>query len=200
MKKSSKKIIGLLLVAILLLSTQMISAKAASDAKLYTAKGHTITVKAKKGKDISKPLNAALRAASKKAGKKIIYTVRVPKGNYLVKDVIHLYGNVCLNLTGSTLKCSMSSGNMLLLGDSQINENAKEISKQAADLYDKFVGFLNDFEDIGKSIDKSKESYDKAINKLSSGRGNLISRSQKFLELGVKPTKEISSKYIKDEE
>ena len=58
----------------------------------------------------------------------------------------------------------------------------------------------NDFEDIGKSIDKSKESYDKAINKLSSGRGNLISRSQKFLELGVKPTKEISNKYIKDEE
>ena len=72
--------------------------------------------------------------------------------------------------------------------------------KLAADLYDKFVGFLNDFEDIGKSIDKSKESYDKAINKLSSGRGNLISRSQKFLELGVKPTKEISNKYIKDEE
>ena len=84
--------------------------------------------------------------------------------------------------------------------DNRQSENAKEISKQAADLYDKFVGFLNDFEDIGKSIDKSKESYDKAINKLSSGRGNLISRSQKFLELGVKPTKEISSKYIKDEE
>ncbi|HRG60606.1 MAG TPA: DNA recombination protein RmuC [Aliarcobacter cryaerophilus] len=84
--------------------------------------------------------------------------------------------------------------------DNRQSENAKEISKQAADLYDKFVGFLNDFEDIGKSIDKSKESYDKAINKLSSGRGNLISRSQKFLELGVKPTKEISNKYIKDEE
>ena len=127
MKRSSKKIIWLLLVAILLFSTQTISAKAASDVKLYTVKGHTITVKAKKGKDISKPLNAALRAASKKAGKKNIYTVRVPKGNYLVKDVIHLYGNVCLNLTGSTLKCSMSSGNMLLLGDSQINENAKKM-------------------------------------------------------------------------
>lgn len=84
--------------------------------------------------------------------------------------------------------------------DSRQNENAKEISKQAADLYDKFVGFLNDFEDIGKSIDKSKDSYDKAINKLSSGRGNLISRSQKFLNLGVKPTKFIDSKFIKEEE
>ena len=28
--------------------------------------------------------------------------------------------------------------------DNRQSENAKEISKQAADLYDKFVGFLND--------------------------------------------------------
>lgn len=83
--------------------------------------------------------------------------------------------------------------------DNRQSENAREISKQAADLYDKFVGFLNDFEDIGKSIDKSKDSYEKAINKLSLGRGNLISRSQKFLDLGVKPTKFIDSKFIKEE-
>ena len=83
--------------------------------------------------------------------------------------------------------------------DNRQSENAKEISKQAADLYDKFVGFLTDFEEIGKSIDKSKDSYEKAINKLSSGRGNLISRSQKFLDLGVKPTKLIDNKFIKEE-
>lgn len=83
--------------------------------------------------------------------------------------------------------------------DNRQSENAREISKQAADLYDKFVGFLNDFEDIGKSIDKSKDYYEKAINKLSLGRGNLISRSQKFLDLGVKPTKYIDGKFIKEE-
>lgn len=83
--------------------------------------------------------------------------------------------------------------------DNRQSENAKEISKQAADLYDKFVGFLNDFEDIGKSIDKSRDSYEKAINKLTVGRGNLISRSQKFLDLGVKPTKQIDGKFIKEE-
>ncbi|AXK48869.1 DNA recombination protein RmuC [Aliarcobacter trophiarum LMG 25534] len=83
--------------------------------------------------------------------------------------------------------------------DSRQNENAKEISKQAADLYDKFVGFLTDFEEIGKSIDKSKNSYENAINKLSSGRGNLISRAEKFLDLGVKPNKTINSKFIKED-
>ena len=60
--------------------------------------------------------------------------------------------------------------------------------------------FLTDFEEIGKSIDKSKESYDKAINKLSSGRGNLISRAEKFLDLGVKPNKKISEKYLLNQE
>ena len=84
--------------------------------------------------------------------------------------------------------------------DNRQNENAKEISKQAADLYDKFVGFLTDFEEIGKSIDKSKNSYENAINKLSSGRGNLISRAEKFLDLGVKPNKKISEKYLLNQE
>ncbi len=83
--------------------------------------------------------------------------------------------------------------------DNRQNENAREISKQAADLYDKFVGFLNDFDDIGKSIDKSKDAYEKALNKLSSGRGNLISKSQKFLDLGVKPSKSIDNKFVKEE-
>lgn len=83
--------------------------------------------------------------------------------------------------------------------DNRQNENAKEISKQAADLYDKFVGFLTDFEEIGKSIDKSKNSYENAINKLSSGRGNLISRAEKFLDLGVKPSKSINSKFLKED-
>ena len=82
--------------------------------------------------------------------------------------------------------------------DNRQNENAKEISKQAAELYDKFVGFLSDFEDIGKSLDRSKESYEKALIKLN-GRGSLISRSQKFLELGVKPNKTISSKFLNEE-
>jgi DNA recombination protein RmuC len=84
--------------------------------------------------------------------------------------------------------------------DNRQSENAKEISKQAADLYDKFVGFLTDFEEIGKSIDKSKNSYENAINKLSSGRGNLISRAEKFLDLGVKPNKKISEKYLLNQE
>lgn len=84
--------------------------------------------------------------------------------------------------------------------DERQNENAKEISKQAGDLYDKFVAFVEDVESIGNYLNKSQDSYQKAINKLSSGRGNLISRAEKFLDLGVKPNKKISEKYLLNKE
>jgi len=80
------------------------------------------------------------------------------------------------------------------------NENAKEISKQAGDLYDKFVGFIEDIENIGKHLDKTQESYKQAFNKLSTGKGNLISKANKFLDLGVKTTKKIPQKYLLDNE
>ena len=84
--------------------------------------------------------------------------------------------------------------------DERQNENAKEISKEASLMYDKFVAFVEDMENIGNSLNKSYEAYNKALNKLSTGRGNLISRSQKFLDLGVKPTKELNQKYLIKEE
>ncbi|WP_418180673.1 DNA recombination protein RmuC [Aliarcobacter lanthieri] len=84
--------------------------------------------------------------------------------------------------------------------DERQNENAKEISKQAGDLYDKFVAFVEDIEAIGNYLNKSQDSYQKALNKLSTGRGNLISRAEKFLDLGVKPNKKISEKYLLNKE
>ena len=71
------------------------------------------------------------------------------------------------------------------------NENSLIISKKAADLYDKFASFLEDIEKIGTHIDRTKKSYDDAINKLSVGRGNLLRRAQEFEELGVKAKKTI---------
>ncbi|MEA3522230.1 MAG: DNA recombination protein RmuC [Campylobacterota bacterium] len=77
-------------------------------------------------------------------------------------------------------------------------ENAKEIAKSAEDLYDKFVGFIENMQDIGEQIAKTRESYDKAMNKLSSGKGNLIRRSEQMRELGLKPKKKIPSSLIEE--
>lgn len=71
------------------------------------------------------------------------------------------------------------------------NENALLISKKAADLYDKFALFVKDLDDIGVNITRTQKAYDNAFNKLSTGKGNLLRRSEEFLELGVKSKKRI---------
>jgi len=76
------------------------------------------------------------------------------------------------------------------------NENAEIISKKAADLYDKFYGFIKDIEEIGLNINRTQKAYDNAFSKLSTGNGNLMKRSEEFIELGVKPKKRINTKNI----
>jgi DNA recombination protein RmuC len=79
------------------------------------------------------------------------------------------------------------------------NENAQLISKKAADLYDKFAGFVADIEDIGVNLNRTQKSYDSAMNKLSTGNANLIKRAEEFIELGVKPKKSITTKALMEE-
>jgi DNA recombination protein RmuC len=69
------------------------------------------------------------------------------------------------------------------------NMNAQAIAEAGGKLYDKFVGFLNDLKDIGNSIEKTKDSFDSALNKLSTGRGNIIGITEKMRELGAKASK-----------
>jgi DNA recombination protein RmuC len=81
------------------------------------------------------------------------------------------------------------------------SENAQLISKKAADLYDKFTGFVSDLEDVGTNIARANKSYDNAMNKLSTGKGNLLRRSQEFLDLGIKPKKVLNnSKLLQNDE
>ena len=73
----------------------------------------------------------------------------------------------------------------------QQNQNAVEIAEKAGALYDKFVNFVTDLEDVGARIDLSKKSYDKAHNKLRSGTGNLIRRVEDLKTLGAKTSKKL---------
>jgi len=71
------------------------------------------------------------------------------------------------------------------------NKNALIIAKKAGDLYDKFVGFVEALDDVGQKIDKARESYRTARNRLTEGRGNLVRRSIELRQLGVKAQKEL---------
>lgn len=78
----------------------------------------------------------------------------------------------------------------------QQNRNAEEIARQGADLYDKFVGFVDDLQTIGKKMEEAKKSHDDAMNKLRTGSGNLVRRVEKMKQLGLKPSKSFPQQII----
>lgn len=79
-------------------------------------------------------------------------------------------------------------------------KNAIEIARQSGALYDKFVGFLADMDKINRGLLVSQKSYDDAMNKLSTGNGNLITRAEKIKLLGAKATKDIDENLIERSE
>lgn len=73
------------------------------------------------------------------------------------------------------------------------SRNAIEIAKRGAALYDKFAGFVDTLQDIGKNIDRSQKAYDKAFSQLKEGNGNLIRQAEMLKELGVRAQKDLPS-------
>ncbi len=91
----------------------------------------------------------------------------------------------------SMLSMSLKTVNFMWQTDRQ-NKNAEEIARQAAGMYDKLALFVEELDKIEAQLDKAKEGYSKARNKLSTGKGSLISRAEKLKTLGVNTKKEIS--------
>jgi len=82
----------------------------------------------------------------------------------------------------------------------QQNKNAMKIAERGAQLYEKFVSFVESLEDIGKKIEGAQKSYTSAMNQLSTGRGNLIRQVEMLNELGVKAQKSIPSHLIDNDD
>jgi DNA recombination protein RmuC len=71
------------------------------------------------------------------------------------------------------------------------NKNALEIARQSGDMLDKFTAFVEDLISVGKGLVSAKDNYDKAMNKLVDGRGNLVNRAEKIKQLGAKTSKSL---------
>lgn len=69
------------------------------------------------------------------------------------------------------------------------NRHAMQIAEKAGGLYDKFVGYINDMDNIGKHLDKAREVFQESRSKLSTGKGNLVKRAQELVDMGVKARK-----------
>lgn len=78
----------------------------------------------------------------------------------------------------------------------QQNQNAIEIAEKAGAMYDKFVGFLVNLEDVGKKLGAAQESYDQAFSQLSTGRGNIVNRMEELKKMGADARKQIPDKIL----
>ena len=59
---------------------------------------------------------------------------------------------------------------------------------------DKFVGFVEALEDVGRHLGRTQAAYETAHKRLSSGRGNLVNQAAALHKLGVKNKKELDKK------
>jgi DNA recombination protein RmuC len=76
------------------------------------------------------------------------------------------------------------------------NRNAIDIAKKAGDLHDKFVGFVEDLISLGNKMRDSQKAYEGAMNKLSTGAGNIVKRTEELRKLGAKASKSLPQTLI----
>ncbi len=76
------------------------------------------------------------------------------------------------------------------------NRNSMEIAERGAKLYDKFAGFVENLEKVGKNLDLAKNVYNDAYKQLYTGNDNLIVQTQKLKSLGIKNKKELPQSLI----
>lgn len=77
------------------------------------------------------------------------------------------------------------------------SQNAKEISRQAEEMHKKLVDFVTAMDSVGSHLVRAQDAYDTAHKRLSSGRGNLINRAQKIVNLGgIQPKKALPDAMI----
>jgi len=98
---------------------------------------------------------------------------------------------VCPSTLFSSLKTISSLWRLVLQ-----NQNAIEIAKKGGALYDKMSGFVGDMQVLGKNLKAIEKTYDGAMNKLSTGKGSILSRTENLKELGAKASKSLPKEML----
>ncbi|WP_130472609.1 DNA recombination protein RmuC, partial [Candidatus Magnetaquicoccus inordinatus] len=78
------------------------------------------------------------------------------------------------------------------------NKNALEIARQSGALYDKLVGFVEDFQKMGHQLQSAHQTYEEGMRKLSSGPGNVLGKAEKIRKLGAMSTKVMPNGILSD--
>lgn len=80
----------------------------------------------------------------------------------------------------------------------QQNRHATAIADKAGLLYDKFAGFIENLEMVGKKIAEAQLAYDAAFRQLSSGKGNIISKTEELKRMGANAQKQLPERLFSE--
>ena len=94
-------------------------------------------------------------------------------------------------VTPSTLLATLKTVDTMWRHEKQ-NRFAIEIANEAGKMYDKFVGFVEDLQRLGKQVDTVKNTWNESMKKLQTGKGNLTQRAEKIKHLGANSSKSLS--------
>lgn len=86
--------------------------------------------------------------------------------------------------TPTTLLSSLNIVRQLWRFEAQ-NKHTMELAERAASVYRKLAGFLSSMEEVGKALERARDAHNTAMNRLVTGRGNLIQQANDFQRLGV---------------
>jgi DNA recombination protein RmuC len=76
------------------------------------------------------------------------------------------------------------------------SQHAFQIAEESGKLYDKFKLFMDDMVKVGNQLNTTRSTYEEAMKKLVTGRGNLVQQAEKLREMGARNTKRIDEKII----
>lgn len=102
-------------------------------------------------------------------------------------------------VTPTTLLATLRTVDSMWTSEKQ-QQHAVEIARQAGALYDSFVNLTDDLLKVGKQLNTVTGSYETAMKRLSTGRGNLISRVENLKTLGAKANKALEKNLLKQAE
>lgn len=102
----------------------------------------------------------------------------------------HAFKKRIVLVTPSTLLATLKTVASIWRQEKQ-NRHALEIARLGGELYDKFVGFTADLDEVGDRLEQARKAHDNARSKLVSGRGNAVRTIQRMKELGLKTRKEL---------
>lgn len=74
------------------------------------------------------------------------------------------------------------------------SQHAFQIAEESGKLYDKFKLFMDDMVKVGNQLTSTRSTYEEAMKKLVTGRGNLVNQAEKLREMGARNTRRIDEK------